>query len=72
MAHTNKYRKVVVVMVSIPACHAGDPGSIPVNGESLILFCFTFTFFFFMFGELEFCFPGDRIWIRSYATMRGR
>ena len=25
--------KVVVVVVSIPACHAGDPGSIPGNGD---------------------------------------
>ena len=28
------------IVVSIPACHAGDPGSIPGNGDFLI-FCFT-------------------------------
>ena len=30
------------IVVSIPACHAGDPGSIPGNGEFfVILFCHT-------------------------------
>ena len=26
------------IVVSIPACHAGDPGSIPGNGELCIFF----------------------------------
>ena len=26
-------------MVSIPACHAGDPGSIPGNGDTIFGFC---------------------------------
>ncbi|URD98749.1 hypothetical protein MUK42_36927, partial [Musa troglodytarum] len=25
------------IVVSIPACHAGDPGSIPGNGASIFL-----------------------------------
>ena len=29
------------IVVSIPACHAGDPGSIPGNGETKL---FTQTF----------------------------
>ena len=29
-------------MVSIPACHAGDPGSIPGLGVLLFFFCFFF------------------------------
>ena len=40
------------IVVSIPACHAGDPGSIPGNGESK-----HFNFFFNPFcsvrNELE-------------------
>ncbi|URE15568.1 hypothetical protein MUK42_04231, partial [Musa troglodytarum] len=27
------------IVVSIPACHAGDPGSIPGNGVNFLLFC---------------------------------
>ena len=27
-------------MVSIPACHAGDPGSIPGNGANFVLYFF--------------------------------
>jgi hypothetical protein len=26
------------IVVSIPACHAGDPGSIPGNGDIFLLF----------------------------------
>ena len=38
------------IVVSIPACHAGDPGSIPGNGVFLFLLasrvcvCFAFLF----------------------------
>ncbi|KAH8934635.1 hypothetical protein BDL97_18G094700, partial [Sphagnum fallax] len=28
------------IVVSIPACHAGDPGSIPGSGAIIILFTF--------------------------------
>ena len=40
-------------MVSIPACHAGDPGSIP--GLGVLLFFF-FCLFFFV-GGASFVFP---------------
>ena len=36
------------IVVSIPACHAGDRGSIPRRGEWL--FSFFFFFFFALFG----------------------
>ena len=26
------------IVVSIPACHAGDPGSIPGNGDTILFF----------------------------------
>ena len=35
------------IVVSIPACHAGDPGSIPGNGVLL------FSFLFFAEREIE-------------------
>ena len=34
------------IVVSIPACHAGDRGSIPRRGEWLPSFFFFFIFFF--------------------------
>ena len=34
-------------MVSIPACHAGDPGSIPGEGAYFFFFLSLITFIFF-------------------------
>ena len=33
-------------MVSTPACHAGDRGSIPRRGDDIYLFIYLFIFFF--------------------------
>ena len=38
-----KSRSRCSIVVSIPACHAGDPGSIPGNGDNFFGF---FSFFF--------------------------
>ncbi len=41
------------IVVSIPACHAGDPGSIPGSGEALF-FCLVFVVLFrgYCYGEV--------------------
>ena len=38
------------IVVSIPACHAGDRGSIPRRGEGIFFF---FLFYLFLFNGLE-------------------
>ncbi len=42
------------IVVSIPACHAGDPGSIPGSGEAKLLFCLLFVVLFraYCYGEV--------------------
>ncbi len=38
MLETLKHRSRCSIVVSIPACHAGDPGSIPGNGDKFYIF----------------------------------
>ncbi|CAL1276448.1 unnamed protein product, partial [Larinioides sclopetarius] len=40
------------IVVSIPACHAGDRGSIPRRGESIFL---TFQYVNLHFNDLNIC-----------------
>jgi hypothetical protein len=44
---THWHRSRCSIVVSIPACHAGDPGSIPGNG----VFFRIFVSFYFFFGQ---------------------
>ena len=37
------YQFLVSIVVSIPACHAGDRGSIPRRGDSFLIFSITCT-----------------------------
>jgi hypothetical protein len=41
----HRHRSRCSIVVSIPACHAGDPGSIPGNG---VFFCIFVSFYFFL------------------------
>ena len=41
------------IVVSISACHAEDPGSIPGRGVQTFLFFFIIVFFFFLFLSLS-------------------
>ena len=45
------------IVVSIPACHAGDPGSIPGNGD---LFCFASKFKLSVPYRIDLC-NGDNL-----------
>ena len=46
MSFTTKGRRLVLgsIVVSIPACHAGDRGSIPRRGEFFFFFHFEISF----------------------------
>ncbi len=45
------------IEASIPACHAGDPGSIPGRGVNLVvLFLLLFKNFFYYFNLLKYTF----------------
>ena len=62
----NTWFKLVVnilgsIVVSIPACHAGDRGSIPRRGERLSSFFFFFFSFFFSLYLVEETFKSCKI-----------
>ena len=45
-------RILVSIVASIPACHAGDPGSIPGRGASFCFLLFAFCFLLFVLRSL--------------------